>query len=242
MGGALIISLHDVHPGSLEAVRVQVREFQAAGIDRFSLLVVPEFHHGAGTFGDAETLAFLEERLACGDELVVHGYYHDRQGLGAGNWFWTRWYTAGEAEFHDLTDGEARGRLERALSLWRGRGWPVGGFIAPGWLMPERQHGLLREAGFAYTTTLRTIVPLGGGSAVRAQSLCYSTRSGWRRSCSLAWNGWLHGRMRGGPVVRLGWHPGDRGDGRIRRQQVRLAEMALADGFRPVSYAEYVAG
>lgn len=241
MDRILIVSLHDVHPGSLEVVRQQVTDLTQAGVGVFSLLVVPEFHHGVPTLEDGKTRAFLMERYEQGDDLVVHGFYHDRRGLPKGGWFWTRVYSNDEAEFHAIAEEPARQRLARGRSLWKEAGWRVNGFIAPGWLMPEFVEGLLREMGFGYTVRLRRVIRLCDGEVTESQSLCYSTRSWWRIPVSLVWNEWLFGQLAGGRLLRLGLHPGDWSEPRVRRQALGLVRRALDLGYRPLTYRDYVA-
>jgi len=235
----LIISLHDVHPGSFEAVREQVAFFQERGIDRFSLLVIPRYHHQESVTEDRALLEWLDEREGCGDDLVLHGYYHDREGRELGNIFWTQLYTQGEAEFLDLSDGEVRHRIQMGRRLWDERGWALKGFIPPAWLMPERQYALLKREKLLYTNRLRDITLLLKNRATSSPSLCYSTRSFWRRGISPVWNQWLFMRQRGRPLIRLSLHPADFEFGAIRQQVGEFLEIALADGYEPISYADY---
>jgi predicted deacetylase len=238
---SFIVSLHDFHPGSLGVIRDQVRAMQEVGVNRFSILVVPEFHHGRATLEHSESVAFLEERLEQGDELVLHGFYHDRVGLAQGSYFWTRIYSNDEAEFFDIGRVEADERLRKGRELWVKRGWPLTGFIAPGWLMPGWVEGVLREHGFAYTTRLREVLDLCSGQVTVSQSLCYSTRSWWRWRASLVWNRSLFERVKQERVIRLGLHPADWNVGAVKEQIVRLSGEAVEGGFEPRSYQDYVA-
>jgi predicted deacetylase len=237
----LIVSLHDLHPGSLEAVRDQVAFCAGLGAGRFSILAVPRFHHGPGLEDDRATLSWLDERSAAGDDLVLHGFYHDRADRSGGSWFHTRIYTANEAEFLDLPEGEMERRLDEGMALWSRRGWGLRGFIAPAWLMPPSVDRALAARGFAYTTRLKGIHHLRDGRFTASQSLCYSTRSWWRVPVSLGWNRWLSGRLRSTRLIRLSLHPRDLEHVTIRKQVGRILEMALAEGFEPVSYADYAA-
>lgn len=237
---SLIVSLHDFHPGSREAIEEQAAFFHGLGVNRFSILVVPDFHHAGKIGEDAEALRFLEKRQAAGDDLVLHGFYHDRRGLPDGSLFWTRLYSANEAEFFDLPDGFCEERLKEGAAVWSGQGWDLKGFIAPGWLMPPRQDALLARLGFSYTTRLKEIVSLRSGQSVPSQSLCYSTRSWWRRPVSRMWNHWLHGRLNGQGVIRLSMHPNDLRHESIRLQIAALVRMTLANGYQALSYADYV--
>ncbi|MFQ3670853.1 MAG: polysaccharide deacetylase family protein [Verrucomicrobiia bacterium] len=241
MERVLIVSLHDVHPGSLETVREQVKDLVSIGVGTMSHLVVPEFHHGGGTLEDGATVSFLERRREAGDEMVVHGYFHDRKGLPRGSWFWTRVYSNDEAEFWELEQGEAERRLRAGRQAWELRGWAAAGFIAPGWLMGRDLEGVLRRVGYGYTTWLTRVVRLGDGQVTESQSLCYSTRSWWRVGASLAWNGRLFERLMGQRLIRLGLHPGDWSVPAIRRQALSLVRRALEQGYQPMTYERYVA-
>lgn len=235
----LVVSLHDFHPGSMERIRRQVEVLTAAGVPHFSILVVPNYHHQGLTRNSPEAVAYLQERHQAGDDLVLHGNYHQRPGHEWRTFFWSRLYTAGECEFLDLSDGEAMHRIELGRKLWDEQGWPLHGFIAPAWLMPQRQNGLLRRMGFLYTTRLKTVDILPRQHVTESQSLCYSTRAEWRRMASHLWNPVLYNMVRQKPLVRLSLHPDDLEYPELRAQILELVEMALADGYRPVTYAAY---
>jgi predicted deacetylase len=235
----LIVSLHDVHPATWAQVQEQVETLQGWGVDRYSLLVVPKFHHGEHLTDCPGMMTWLDERQAGGDDLVLHGYYHDREGQALGNIFWTRIYTNAEAEFLDLSDGEVRHRIAMGRRIWDERGWKLHGFIPPAWLMPERQYPLLKREQFLYTNRLRDVSLLLKNRTIPSQSLCYSTRSAWRRGLSPIWNQWLFMRQRGEPLLRISLHPPDFQYGAVRQQIGELLEIALADGYEPITYAQY---
>lgn len=237
----LIVSLHDFHPGSLGLIREQVSFLAERGVPNTSILVVPDFHHAGPVDGDGPSLEFLNRRAEAGDDLVLHGYFHDRQGLAEGNVFWTRFYTANEAEFLDLDRDAFCERIEKGRAIWERQGWPLAGFIAPAWLHPQAHDTLLAGMKFTYTTRLRELVLLASGRGERTQSLCYSTRSWWRRPASLLWNRHLWGRLQGQQVIRLSLHPNDLRYPAIRKQIGDFVEMALADGRQPITYSRYAA-
>ena len=241
----LVVSLHDLHPGSRERIAAQREALASWGVARRSLLVVPEFHHGPASDG-AEAAAWVRRWQEEGDEVVLHGFYHDRLGREdrLANLFWTRFYTNGEAEFLDLPGAEARRRLEEGKRRFAEAGFAVKGFIAPAWLMAPGLTGLLAELGFAHTTTLRQFLNLATGTATDAQSLCWSTRADWRRGASLAWNHFLCARLlrERGPLLRISLHPDDLRHAAIRQQIERCVKSALDAGYKPVTYADYAAG
>ncbi|NJK92923.1 MAG: DUF2334 domain-containing protein [Blastochloris sp.] len=235
----LIVSLHDFHPGSRLAVMDQVAELEKWGVARTSILVIPHYHHGRRTCDDGDAVAWLNEREQAGDDLVLHGYYHDRSGNKGGSYFLTRLYTANEAECLDLSDGELRHRIELGRRLWEEQEWALPGFIAPGWLLPERQDKVLRQLGFEYTTRLGSFSQLQKGWRRESQSLCYSTRAAWRRSLSAFWNPALFSRLKKKDLIRLSLHPNDLNWPELKLQIQELVEMALAEGFQPITYRDY---
>jgi len=240
---ALVVSLHDVHPGSRERIATQRKALSAWGVPRRSLLVVPEFHHGppADEPGHA---TWLRECRDQGDEIVLHGYFHDRKGQGESlrNLFWTRFYTNREAEFLDLPPNEARARIERGHNRLVAAGLAPSGFIAPAWLMAPGLPALLAEMGFGYTNTLGTFLDLARNRTIATQSLCWSTRSAWRRTVSLGWNRLLFRRLRGKSLLRVSLHPDDLAYVAIRKQIERIVKTALDAGYEPITYADHVAG
>ena len=243
---SLIVSLHDAHPGSHAAIAEQVAFLAAYGITRSSILVVPEFHHRGSVLRDGNFCDSVSGWQAQGHEIVLHGYFHDRLESPPENLstlFWTRLYTNREAEFLDLPHEDARLRLERGRALFESLGWRATGFVAPAWLMASGFTNLLAEMGFAYTTRLTEIIPLLPGvyRVKPSQSLCYSTRAGWRRVASGVWNKYLYGRLRKRDMVRLSLHPRDLEFPLMRRQIDQILRASLKGGFQPTTYGEYVA-
>jgi predicted deacetylase len=245
---SLIVSLHDAHPGSRGQIAEQVAFLGAYGITRTSILVVPEFHHGASAGGDADFRDAVSAWQTAGHEIVLHGYYHDREESPRetlSTLFWTRLYTNREAEFLDLPREAAQERLTRGRKLFESLGWRARGFVAPAWLMAEWVPGLLAQMDFEYTTTLKEIVPLTDGQEpvppIESQSLCYSARAAWRRFASARWNKHLFGRLRETDLVRLSLHPRDLEFPLLRRQIDQILRAAFKGGFAPTTYGEYVA-
>jgi predicted deacetylase len=243
---SLIVSLHDAHPGSREAIAEQISLLAAYGIMRSSILVVPEFHHGGFVQQDRAFCEAVTGWQAAGHEIVLHGYFHDRKESPPeklSTLFWTRLYTSREAEFLDLPRETARQRLEKGRALFASLGWRSSGFVAPAWLMAEGLTNLLAEMGFAYTTRVGEIIPLlpGTNRVIASQSLCYSTRASWRRFASGVWNKYLYGRLRETNLIRLSLHPRDLEFPLMRRQIDQILRASLKRGFQPTTYGEYVA-
>src|SRR5215510_15976321 len=100
----LVVSIHDVHPSSFHAARNQVAFCESLGVCRFSILLVPDFHMRNPFERCEDLVCWLRLRQLCGDEIVLHGFYHyNDSGITSPEaWFWNRIYTANEAEFIDL--------------------------------------------------------------------------------------------------------------------------------------------
>lgn len=185
------------------------------GIGRIpvTLLVVPDYHRRGRIDRNPAFLRAIEQRLARGDEVALHGYYHLEDQVvvsGATDWLRRRIYTAGEGEFSALNATEAATRLLRGLELLHTLGWPVQGFVAPAWLLSAGTRTTLAELPFAYTTTLRAMHRLPDWQSCIAPSLVYSVRSRARRAVSRSWNDRLFARLRLNPApLRLGLHPAD---------------------------------
>lgn len=239
----LVVSLHDVHPSSLATVARQRQELRALGVRRVSLLVVPHWHRRESVGSDEKFIRTLSQWRDEGDEIVLHGWTHSSEGLQerASDWFWTRLYTSREAEFHLASPEETRVRLITGRELFEKLGWPCVGFIAPAWLMAPYTVEVLRELGFAYTVTRQLVISLGSSARpIASTSLCYSTRSGWRRAASRVWNPSLARTLRQTPLLRISLHPGDIAYPHVWYQICRLTELALKAGRTAQNYRDCV--
>ncbi len=226
---ALIVSIHDVSPLTRVTAEEMLADLAAIGIGRTSLLVIPDHHHRAMIGEDPAFCAWLREVADQGHEIVLHGYYHKRpKKEGAGWWqkIITEQYTAGEGEFFDLTQTQARVRLEKAREEFAAQGFRPTGFIAPAWLLGTEAEEAVRKAGFTYTTRLQNFKDLRTGREDVSQSLVWSVRSGWRRSVSLKWNAYLAKKLAPNPLLRVGLHPPDWNHPAIKRQILDLIAAA----------------
>ena len=245
---ALVVSIHDVSPLTRDRVQVMLADLAGLGVERTSLLVIPNHHHRAPMAVDNGFCHWLRDLASAGHEIVLHGYYHRRSPDKRSNeatsslreHFVTEYYTAGEGEFYDLSEGEAQRRLTRGLEDFRAAGFAPTGFIAPAWLLGEAAERAVRNAGFSYTTRLRNFKDLKSGRVGDSQSLVWSVRSGWRRQISRGWNAFLAARLRKHPLVRVGLHPPDWEHAVIRRQILKLLRAMLA-GRRVMTYDEWLA-
>ena len=237
-GRALVVSLHDVSPQTRAECAEILAELSVLGVEKCSLLVIPDHHRRGHFLADAECAAWLRTQAAAGHELVMHGYHHQRarrDGESVGAKLTTRIYTADEGEFFDLDCAASTALVKKAREDFRQLGVEPAGFIAPAWLLSAEAEAALRELGCEYTTRLGSVVDLPNGRVFKSQSLVWSVRSAWRRQVGRAWNALLFRRLAANPLLRISIHPVDLQHPQIWRQIRGLITRALADR-EPLTY------
>lgn len=232
MQRALVVSIHDVAPATQPEVAEFVRKLAALQVPLSSLLVVPDYHHQGRSMSNAGFREWLSDLDHLGHEVVLHGFYHQRDrrlNESSRDKLITRFYTADEGEFYDLGYDEALRRINEALEDFRAHGFRPEGFVAPAWLLGADAERAAIDAGMTYTTTLRRVRDFVARQEVASQSLVYSVRSSWRRGVSLGWNRWLFSRLADSGLLRLSLHPPDLAHQEIWRQIEELIRLALRD-------------
>jgi predicted deacetylase len=228
----LVVSIHDLAPVTRPQVEQILARLAQNGVDRCSLLVVPDYHHRGRSLADPAFTRWLHDLDAHGHELVIHGFYHERKrraGDSPRQKLITRIYTADEGEFYDLNYVEALHLLQEARNEFARQGFSPAGFVAPAWLLGPDARQAAIAAGFRYTTTLRGVWDFLTGNEFLSQSLVYSVRSDWRCATSLLWNRFLFYRLIGNPLLRLSIHPRDIEHSGIWRQIEALVNRARRD-------------
>jgi predicted deacetylase len=239
---ALVVSVHDVAPATREPVEQIVRELAQLGARTCSLLVVPDYHRQGRSMADAGFCEWLTTRQGQGDEIVLHGFFHQRTrrpNESPREKMITRFYTADEGEFFDLDYAEARRLIGEAQREFEARGFRPRGFIAPAWLLSAEAERAAIDAGMTYTTTLRTVRDFVARRMIASQSLVYSVRSSWRRGVSLGWNRWLFRRLTNNSLLRLSIHPPDISHPAIWSQIRKFIAEALRDR-EPMTYERWL--
>jgi uncharacterized protein len=235
---SLVVSIHDVSPITQQATQIFLERLNALGVDKCSLLVIPNHHH-RGHFLDNKTFCdWLVAQGAAGHEIVIHGYHHQRERKAAEN-LWqrlmTQTYTQDEGEFYDIDEAQAASLVSKAQAEFAQLGFHPNGFIAPAWLLSEAGEQAVRNAGFAYTTRIGNVLDLASGTQHHSPSMVYSVRNTWRRAASLAWNALLFQRLKNNPLLRIGLHPPDLDHAVIWKQISKYTALALEDR-APMTY------
>ena len=236
-----MMALHDISPATWKDYRPFVEDMDARDV-RMTWLVVPNFHHRSPTFDDPKFLALLESRLARGDELVLHGFYHCDDGpapRSAREYFMRRIYTY-EGEFYGLDRSAAKARLEDGIALFERQGWPLHGFVAPAWLMSQGTRHALSGLPLRYTTDTRGFYRLPDFSHVPVPTLCWSARSKWRRGMSYVVNTLSERRYRQGQAMRLGFHPVDMRHTISRRYWLNAVDRLQREGFSSITKYDWL--
>jgi uncharacterized protein len=209
------VSVHDVAPATWPNCTRLLELLAPLGV-RATLLVVPHYHGGCRADADAAFAAALRARVAHGDEVVVHGYYHRDTGPAPRTplaWGRRRLYTASEGEFAALEADAALALIRAGRGMLESLGLRPRGFVAPAWLLGAGAWAALRVSGLRYTCTRDALVPLAAAvfpaGGVAAPSLVYASRSPLRRALSRRWNAARLQALAAAPRVRVALHPAD---------------------------------
>jgi len=222
--------MHDVAPETWPRCERLLEAVARVAPVPVTLLVVPNHHRrnpGVPTwYRDA-----LAARIAAGDELALHGFFHVDEGPRAttlADWCRRRILTASEGEFSALPAPIARRRLYGGRRWFERQAWPVDGFVAPAWLLGRGAWHALSNSPFLYTTTSTHFHLLHPWQGIPAPAIAWSTRSRLRRALSLAWHG-LRPVPYDPPLVRIALHPDDALYPDVVRQALHLLELLLRE-------------
>jgi predicted deacetylase len=228
----LIVTIHDVAPPHLDAVRALRDAAHAWGVTSATLLAIPDHHGRAPLERCPATVRWLSAAAAAGDEIALHGLTH-RQASPAPR-------LLDRARARLLTDGEAEMLSASAPSAFRLAGaraeledllgTPVRGFVAPAWLEPPRFAATLHAAGFAWHETalrLRYVAPAVRGTCGTwhlTPAIGFATRSSWRELASRVWARALALRA----PARVALHPSDLRSPRVMALAERIVRALTA--------------
>ncbi|HEY0179624.1 MAG TPA: polysaccharide deacetylase family protein [Dokdonella sp.] len=208
----LCIALHDVAPATWPRCVRLLDRLDALGAPPLTLLVVPDYHRRGRADADAAFVRAIDRRLARGDEVALHGYFHLDDAAPPRTprqWLLRRRLTAGEGEFAALDERTAAARIDAGLAMLGRLGWHPHGFVAPAWLLGAGARAALATAPLRYTSTHTQLVPLDGAPPVAAPCIGASARSAWRRRASRAGLALAGAATRNAPLLRVALHPAD---------------------------------
>lgn len=211
-GPAFMLSLHDVAPHTWPLYQdfLDQLEREGGGL-RCTLLMVPDFHHCDMAERHPQFCEALRLRQNAGDELALHGYYHQDDGPPphGPRAVLRRRIMTHEGEFSALNRGEAARRIRDGLAMFYGQGWRADGFVPPGWVINSAGRQAISEAGFAYRTDGSAIYRLPDERRWPLPTLVLSARSARRRRLFILINRLRMRLYQNAPVLRLALHPLD---------------------------------
>jgi predicted deacetylase len=233
----LVISVHDVAPGSALQSRVWLSELDRRGVPA-SLLVVPGPWRGGALATDLEFAAFLRERADAGHDIVQHGWQHtagaDRAGWRAVT---ERALARGAGEFAAVSEQAAALRLRAGRAVLADAGLPTDGFTAPGWLHSPGTLRALKTLGFRYTTTHAGVLDLATGQRIAGPAFSHRPGgAGETLAAKLLVNG-AKTVTRIGGLVRIALHPDDLSHPGLRTASLNAIDGCLAAGVQPTTYS-----
>ncbi|HEX6793461.1 MAG TPA: polysaccharide deacetylase family protein [Casimicrobiaceae bacterium] len=241
---AVAIAVHDVSPATWPECRELLAMLDDAGASPLSLLVIPHYHYGSVVLREPAFLRAMEARLARGDELVLHGYFHVDDAASPRTpreWFRRRMLTRREGEFAALDERAAARRIDAGIAMFDRLGWPLAGFVPPAWLLsPGTRAALSRYGGrFDYVTVRSGIFHLPGWRFERTANVWYSPDSALRRAISTCLIAREQSRASRAPLLRLSLHPQDARVRSVVEHWRGLVADALAER-RAVTKGEWV--
>ncbi|MVV50761.1 DUF2334 domain-containing protein [Pseudomonas sp. PB120] len=239
----LLLVLHDVAPQTWADYQPFVEAVDALGNVPMTWLVVPDFHRHNDLEAHPAFRHLLTQRVARGDELALHGYFHCDDGPMASNprdWFMRRVYTH-EGEFYTLSRHAAFARLHAGIDMFQRYHWPLEGFVAPAWLMSDGTREALRELPLGYTSDAQHLYRLPDFTSIDAPGLVWSARSAWRRGLSKMLSDQRERHWHQAPVIRLGVHPVDMRHPFSRTYWLQTLKRLLDEGRVPMTKAQWLA-
>jgi predicted deacetylase len=239
---ALLASIHDVSPLTLDACREATRLLaDVAGIQPRDLtfLAIP-FHEGRVRLDqDAATIRWLRSLADAGATVVLHGLTHrmPRAPFDPTSWVWGYGFARGQGELYRARFEDAARRLSEGREILASGGLAEAarGFVPPAWLLSRAAHQAVDRAGFDWIELLDGIHVAGRRHARRL--IGWGSLNAVEAEATMAF-AFLQ-RQRPPTDTRVAVHPADMHRVRVLRSIAKTVR-ALRDRLTPVGYRDYV--
>jgi predicted deacetylase len=243
---ALLVSLHDVSPLTVDACAAAIAMLRELGIGADALTVFAIPHHEGMTTIDAHapTVAFLRGLADSGACLAMHGLTHRMPGRA---WSPTgivlaHVFARGQGELYKSDAADAQRRLDEGAALLRRAGLEdaTRAFVPPAWQLSRAAREVVERAGFEFYEVFGGIVPGAGRRAAppRARRLIgWGSLNPIEATATAIWA--TAQSLRPLADLRLAIHPADmRRPGQVRA--VRRVLERLLPRMRALSYRAYL--
>ena len=234
----LLVSIHDVAPSTLDAVRRWTGFLDERDVVS-TLLAVPGPWRGTALADDPVTTDWLSVRVDGGDEVGLHGWAHRAEGSRRGaRARLGRGIARGAEEFWALDDDEATRRIQDGLDVLVGAGLRPVGFTPPGWLISGAARRSVHRCGLRYVADHRGA--RSATSCVRAPALSHRPGGFGETAGALAMPAIARRRAAEGLPVRIALHPADLDRPKLLASTLDAIDAVLDAGGRATTYGAAV--
>ncbi|WP_333784474.1 polysaccharide deacetylase family protein [Thermocrinis sp.] len=165
-----IVELHDVSPFHKEEVYNAIEFLEKLHVEKFSLLLIPNFRGEYAINRYAPFVSFIEKTK---QEIIMHGYTHTGKKR-----LQHLLYTYGEGEFGEGDLEETYLKLEKALEIFQAMRLDTKVFVPPAWIGNPWLDDLLYSFGFLGVGYRGKIKDLQSGEEIKSPVLTFSNRYG----------------------------------------------------------------
>jgi predicted deacetylase len=240
---ALLVSIHDVSPLTLEASRRAVALIESEGVpvQALTLLVIPRHEDRAPLDRHGPTRDWLRQLADTGTCLAMHGLTHRMEGRVRNPWRWAlaKGFARGQGEFLLSNRNDFARQLETARAIFRRAGLDEAllGFVPPAWLLSKAALTAVKESGFGFYERFSGIVCRDVVWAPRL--IGFGSFSVFEARTTIAYGRWQS--MRAPEDTRLAIHPADMARP-CTVHAIRTILRNVRNRLQPLNYAAYLRG
>ena len=238
---ALLVSLHDVSPLTLDDCRQALALLRDGGLalSELTVLAIPRHEDTAPLDRDPATVRFLRELSDGGAHVVMHGLTHRMPGRAwtPGGFLRGHVFARGQGELLRASAQAAERALDEGAAILRRAGLEAAtrAFVLPAWLLSPAARAIVARAGFDFYELFGGIVH---GARLRASRVIgWGSLNAVEAGATAAY-AWAQTLL---PArdTRLAVHPADMRRP-LQRRAIGRALARLRTRTRPMSYATYL--